>query len=910
MEWNELVLDFINKSKLKVVNIDYDNRKIKYDKEVMQRYWTIDSIPENDVNEEYVRAYLTTKLVNELEYNTSRIEFEKEYKTPGRKKDNKPRIDVIVKDREENIFFFIELKSPNKFEKEKYSAIEKQLFLLAKNEEKKIKYLVYYTTICKGNSLVDNAIIIDYEKYPNYELWKEAGEPSSSDELPARYEKALKEPFMKKGNKDLYKTLDLLELENMRKSLHDVLWGGGGTDDNEIFSSLVNIILAKIQDENERNNGELYQFQVFSYGEKGDEQEPSTKVFERINNLYKRALFERLNIDKEKAEESKIIDEKKFPLTKLIHTVKELEKYSFTESIAKINGTDILGNFFEGIIRDGFKQSKGQFFTPSNIVNFMIYALELDNFALKKLNNEKRFPYIIDPSAGSGTFLIEAMKVITKEIKYKRKNEVMTNSYVMDKFRELMPEYKENAWAKEYLYGIDINFNLGTAIKVNMILHGDGNTNIFVKSGLLPFRFYNNDNDEVNYLKDYRKDELYYNKDVNGKFDVIISNPPFSVDLDTETKKHLSTDFLFGDKKNSENLFVERWYQLLRERGRLGVVLPESIFDTAENKYIRLFIYKYFKVTAVISLPTVTFEDNTSTKTSILFAEKKIDKDIIKWNTIWKKYSNEWGLLNTRINNYIKVLIEGQDKSRYPSIKNDNDNKIKQNILRYLKDVIENDDRSLSNIKLLEKYKVEIENISKIDKDLVDYFGYVNCWWVFSEVSKDINYKIFMAEADNVGYKKRKNVTYKMPNDLYDIEIAPSEIKIEEILYKYNKEINNLKENLIKVKSDKLVLEEKKCKKETVKINKEIEKINRKVESIDKELKNKEKQIKNIKNIFDTYYTSDGKIKIEYWDRTDDILLDAFNYGVLKKYKSEDILIRKKANIKILDFLRSNKIWQ
>lgn len=60
---------------------------------------------------------------------------------------------------------------------------------------------------------------------------------------------------------------------------------------------------------------------------------------------------------------------------------------------------------------------------------------------------------------------------------------------------------------------------------------------------------------------------------------------------------------MFGEKKNSENLFVERWYQLLRENGRLAAVLPESVFDTTENKYIRLFLYKYFKIKAVVSLP-------------------------------------------------------------------------------------------------------------------------------------------------------------------------------------------------------------------------------------------------------------------------------------------------------------------
>ena len=90
-------------------------------------------------------------------------------------------------------------------------------------------------------------------------------------------------------------------------------------------------------------------------------------------------------------------------------------------------------------------------------------------------------------------------------------------------------------------------------------------------------------------------------------------------------------------KTNSENLFIERYYQLLKEGGRLGVVLPESVFDTTENKYIRLFLFKYFNVKAIVSLPQVTFEPYTSTKTSLLFAQKKTKKQVEQWNDLWDK---------------------------------------------------------------------------------------------------------------------------------------------------------------------------------------------------------------------------------------------------------------------------------
>ena len=299
-----------------------------------------------------------------------------------------------------------------------------------------------------------------------------------------------------------------------------------------------------------------------------------------------------------------------------------------------------------------------------------------------------------------------------------------------------------------------------------MILHGDGSTNIFVKDGLLPFKFYDKET-APNFLKQYEPDSLYYNKEVNRQFDVIISNPPFSVDLDNETKKNVKKEFIFGGKKNSENLFIERWYQLLKANGRLGVVLPESVFDTTENKYIRLFIYKYFKVKAIVSLPQLTFEPYTSTKTSLLFAQKKTKKEIEYWNKHWTEYSNKWSKLKTRVENLLKVYIDKKGKSKFPSIKNLTEQEEKEILLRMLKDYKEEEDENLSAKELTEKYQDELKELCKYDKDTKDVFGFVNTWWVFGEVAKELNYKIFMAEVENIGYKRTKRGEKPMPNELF-----------------------------------------------------------------------------------------------------------------------------------------------
>jgi type I restriction enzyme M protein len=299
-------------------------------------------------------------------------------------------------------------------------------------------------------------------------------------------------------------------------------------------------------------------------------------------------------------------------------------------------------------------------------------------------------------------------------------------------------------------------------------LHGDGSTNIFVKDGLLPFKFYDKET-APNFLKQYETDKAYFDKEVNRQFDCIISNPPFSVDLDNETKKNVKKEFVFGDKKNSENLFVERWYQLLKPNGRFGVVLPESIFDTTENKYIRLFIYKYFKVKAVVSLPQLTFAPFTSTKTSLLFAQKKTKAEIDKWNKLWTKYSNEWSNLKTRCENLSAIYLEGKDRKKLPSIKDLTEKEEKAILASMLKDYTEDDDKKLSSKQLVEKYKDELKELCKYDNDTKDIFGFVNTWWVFGEVGKELNYKIFMAEVENVGYKRTKRGERQMPNELYRV---------------------------------------------------------------------------------------------------------------------------------------------
>lgn len=795
-DWKQQIEQRLHKQKNSVAKINIDKRTVQYSEKIKQNR----VLKALTGDEEIIRAFLIDRLVNELDYKPENIEIEKEYSVKAGHGKLTPRIDIIVKDDKGNPFFFIEAKAPDKFEKDK-EGIEGQLFSLAQAEKKdyktKVKYLVYYTGDLQDEGILDKAIIIDFEKYCNYTDWENDGFISIGTEITPGYGEPKKQPLIKGDEKyDLRTKINREEIEGLGRNIHNVLWGGGGTNDSEIFYSLVNIILAKIQDEYEKEDKQEYDFQIYQYGR---HIEGAEKVYDRINQLYKRALKEQLNVsEQQKIDDDNVINRNKFPINKLIYTVQSLESFSFLEGRSSLDGKDILGDFFESITRDGFKQNKGQFFTPTPIVNFLLYALQIDKLAIERLNNDRELPLIIDPSAGSGTYLVEAMKLITKEIKYKQRHLIKTSKQTQERLDELFgkkdEKSKQNKWARYYLYGTEINFDLGTSSKVNMILHGDGSTNIFVKDGLLPFRFYVKET-SPNYLETANAEALYNNKEVNAKFDVAISNPPFSVDLDTQTKKEVKHAFIFGDKKNSENLFIERYYQLLKEGGRLGVVLPESVFDTTENKYIRLFLFKYFNIKAIVSLPQVTFEPYTSTKTSLLFAQKKTKKQVEEWNELWEKYGKEWAKLKTRVTRYydyfvkesklskkyawvkeltsdLNKLLENEDKEAVEVINKEDLKHIKTNIKRFLKDYIIPEDEALNPKELLTKYSEEIDSLSKYEKE-TNVFGFYNAWWVFGEVAKEMDYDIFMAEAENVGYKRTKRGENPMPNDLYDLEYAP-----------------------------------------------------------------------------------------------------------------------------------------
>ena len=301
------------------------------------------------------------------------------------------------------------------------------------------------------------------------------------------------------------------------------------------------------------------------------------------------------------------------------------------------------------------------------------------------------------------------------------------------------------------------NTDLATATKVNMVGHGDGSANIEAKDALIDFEEYTKD------LLQVKKTSEVYPKPVNEQFDIVISNPPFSVTIDRDTAKNLPKIFVWGEqikkqldkakkKKevSTETLFIERWYQLLKPNGRLGVVLPESVFDTTTNRYVRLFLYKYFWIKAIVSLPDLAFQPYTPTKTSLLFAQKKTPEEVKEWEELWKKYQKEYKKLRKRIDELLKVK---KGAFEYEKLQKELVDKLKE----LLGENFDENDSELDIKELKEKYAEEIE---LADEE----------WWVFRKVSEELNYKIFMAHAEEIGYKRGLRGEEQRPNQLFQTD--------------------------------------------------------------------------------------------------------------------------------------------
>lgn len=174
------VENYLKTTKVKAVeSFDVENREIRYNSKIKNSK----GIKVIRGEEELVRAYLVSRLVNEYGYSMSDIEFERGY-SAGRPKKIKPKIDLILKHPGiKNIFYFVEIKAPSQYGLELEAAIEEQLFKLANIENDKIDNLVYFSL--DEETFDEKAFVIDYNKFSKYVDWN--NNRSFSNKLVSNY---------------------------------------------------------------------------------------------------------------------------------------------------------------------------------------------------------------------------------------------------------------------------------------------------------------------------------------------------------------------------------------------------------------------------------------------------------------------------------------------------------------------------------------------------------------------------------------------------------------------------------------------------------------------------------------------------------------------------------------------------
>ena len=658
--------------------------------------------------------------------------------------------DWAEEEKQGGAFLFIECKAPEKYEDDR-DYLEGQVFKLAKQEDPRPENGVYYTTRLESKQVLDRALIVDLKEHGTFSEWDEEGQPSN-DILPSEYGKASRVRYANveeatEEKRPLREDVGQAEFERLKEDLHNIVWGGGGTNNNDVFVMLVRLFLCRIYDEKETRPGHEYELQRDTRAD-GSLESPD-EVVEKASELFRKAAKRYLGYTDEQAKETTPFEKKKIAPAKVAYVVEQLQSISLTKNTSK---DDTLGDFFEGIVSKDFTQTKGQFFTHVKIVEFCLRMIGLGEKSKRMFLEESddqgrpRLPNIIDPSAGSGTFLIEAMKLVTQQLLEIKRSEMTDRQ---KEFADLwFNGSNPNSWAREFIYGIEPNSDLGLATKVNMILHGDGSTNNFIKSGLLPFSDYASSRSTILGITRGSNDEHPYSQDRNEQFDFILTNTPFSIDLSEDEEKKLEKNFEMDPGSNSENLFIERWYQLLKENGMVAAVLPESVLDTSSEQSTRLFLYKYFEIRSIVSLPYVAFKPFTSTKTCIVVARKKRAEEIDAWEKAWET----------------EAEVHDEASRQLKS-------KLFKRRLKGAKTLLGEDDftgRIDEGASLEEDSDVVEEIMEEANRERLNADA-----WILRRVTEDanLNHKIFMAEPRHVGYKRRKGLEdLHKPNDLFPSE--------------------------------------------------------------------------------------------------------------------------------------------
>lgn len=576
--------------------------------------------PENFVVFECVHRLL------EKGYRPEHIELEKRWNLGHDTKGGKA--DVCVYDQSgKNMLLIIECKTAGKYDKALKILKEDggQLFSYLQ-QERSTQWIALYASDWKNDEISykceiincqDDANILKMEEKDNSVLlykkaytvndyflaWKETygqkiwqglifGQDTQAYKIGVR-------PLMKKDLKDFDPT------DKIVNRFEEILRHNNVSDKENAFNRLIALFICKLVDEIKKQENDIVEFQ---YRQGSDTYESLQDRLQRlhtegmqdfmgekifyVSNDYAENLFSNYSSHKRK----NAIDDLK-------NTIRILKFYSnndfsfkdvHNEELFFQNGKilvevvqlfenhrivypskhQFLGDLFEQLLGKGFKQSEGQFFTPTPITRFIWDSLPLT-----------KIPKVIDYACGSGHFLTEAVESINVRLKTD----------------------ENNAWVEKHIFGIEKDYRLARVAKISLFMNGAGGGNIIFGDGL--------ENQPEKQIE-------------NSAFDILVANPPYSVSAFKSHLKLKNNTFellskISNDGSEIETLFVERIAQLLKPQGIAAVVLPSSILSNDSSSYTgaREILLKNFKLRAVVQLGSKTF-GATDTNTVVLFLEK------------------------------------------------------------------------------------------------------------------------------------------------------------------------------------------------------------------------------------------------------------------------------------------------
>ncbi len=356
--------------------------------------------------------------------------------------------------------------------------------------------------------------------------------------------------------------------------IHNNIYANDGLSAQQALDEMLKILFIKVLAEKENTQDFFVSNEEFTEIKAGKK---NKSFLIRIENLFSKTIESFADIFQKN-------DKIKLSVNSLAFAVNKLQNINFQ------NTTDAKGLAFQKFLANTEKSDRGQFFTPEPVIDFCVQFLQ-----------PQPHQKIIDPTCGSGGFLFSAYQYLL-------------DNFEIDK-QKIIPN----------LFGIDINQTVVKIAKMKLLLECNTNLNIFTQNSL-------EDLDELS---------LSFGQKIENSFDIVLANPPFGAkitnekllkkyelgykwqNISTPTQNDYTKTKILHIGQTLEILFIERCLQLLKEGGKMAIVLPNGMFENPSLEYLRYFIKQKAQVLAVINLPQETFIPfGTGVKTSILFLQK------------------------------------------------------------------------------------------------------------------------------------------------------------------------------------------------------------------------------------------------------------------------------------------------